>query len=241
MAPLKGENSSYTLIFKGPLVQCSNSTPARFTISDEGPDRDNIVVYNGTWPHWNILDDRPVFSLTQRRVAGFYPAPIWLEHTCNESGSCIGLSYPFRNMSVTMVFEQQTLQCDAYTTIYSVNISYIKGIQRIEYTTDNAERLQHDDNLIFSWNTTGNLTMPTETKIYKRWESKIPSWKEKANSRAILDSVGYNLEYQWGQAFFRGDENTTQTYLLPNGTETVLGEMKDFPQESGSGNPSNSK
>jgi hypothetical protein len=140
-----------------------------------------------------------------------------------------------------MVFEQQTLQCEAYTTTYSVNISYIKGIQRIEYTTDNAERLQHEYNLIFSWNTTGNFTMPTETEKYKKWESQVPLWKEKANSRAILDSVGYNLEYQWREAFFRSNENTTQTYLLPNGTETVLGKMQGYPQQSVSGSPSNSK
>lgn len=117
--------------------------------------------------------------------------------------------YPFRNMSVTMVFEQQTLQCEAYSTSYSVNISYTKGIRRIEYTTDNPERLQHEYNLIFSWNTTGNASMPTETERYKRWKSQIPSWKEKANSRSILDSVGYNLEYKFSQAFSRYTENTT--------------------------------
>jgi hypothetical protein len=241
MTPLKGENSSYALTFKGPLIQCSSPTPAKFTISDEGPDGNNVVVYNGTWPHLDILDNQPVFSLTQRRVAGFYPAPSWLESTCYHSGSCVELSYPSFNRSVTMVFEQQTLQCEAYTTTYSVNISYIKGIQRIEYTTENAERLQHEFQLSFSWNTTDNSTMPTDTEKYKMWESRIPSWKEKANSRAILDSVGYNLGYQWSQTFIRSLENTTQTYLLPNGTETALGRMHGFPPESFSSNPSNSK
>jgi hypothetical protein len=241
MAPLKGENSSYALTFKGPLVQCSSSTPGKSTISDPGPDNKDVVLYNGTWPRLDSLDNQPVFSLTQRRVAGFYPAPRWLYRTCDDSGSCAEQSYPFRNTSVTIVFEQQILHCDAYTTAYSVNISYIKGIQRIEYTTDNAERLQHDDMLVFSWNATENMTMPTDTVEYKRWESQIPSWKEKANIRGVLDSVGYNLKYQWSQAFSRGYGNTTQTYILLNGTETALGQMLGHRQDSPSGNPSNSK
>jgi hypothetical protein len=241
LAPLKGENSSYALTFKGPLVKCLSHKPAKSTIRDDGPDEKNVVVYHGTWPRWDSFESHPLFNLTHSRVAGFYPAPRWLHQTCSDNGSCVGISYPTFNTSVTMVFEQKTLQCEAYTTTYSVNISYIKGIQRIEYTTDNAEWFEHENKLSFSWNTTGNSTMPTDTERYKMWESQVPSWKEKANSRAILDSIGYNLEYQWSQTFSRSRENTTQTYLLPNGTETALGKMHGFPPESFPGNPSNSK
>jgi hypothetical protein len=246
MAPLKGENSSYALTFTGPFVQCSSQTPAKFTIIDDDPDRNNVVVYNGTWlrlGQWDLSDNQPVFNLTQRRVAGYYPPPILLWRNCSEEyHSCVSKSLPDFDMPVTMVFEEQTLQCKAYTTTYSVNISYIKGIQRIEYTTDNAERLQHEYMLRFSWIENGNPTMPTDTEEeYKRWQSQVLSWMEKSNSRAILDSVGYNLEYQWSQAFSRDYNNMTETYVLPNGTETALGRMYGLDPESFPSNPGNSK
>jgi hypothetical protein len=270
MAPLKGENSSYALTFTGPSVQCSSKTPAKFTTIDEWADRNNVVVYNGTWLRvydlakqritldqqqdslqkqqdslhnkWDLSDSQPVFNLTQRRVLGYYPAPISLWGSCNnETHSCVEHFLPDLDMPVTMVFEEQTLQCKAYTTTYSVNISYIKGIQRIEYTTDNAEKMQHEYLLNFSWGEDGNSTMPTDTEEYQRWQSKIPPWIQKSNSRAILDSVGYNLEYQWRQAFSRRYRNVTETYFLPNGTETALGEMTGYPPEAVLGKPSNSK
>jgi hypothetical protein len=187
----------------------------------------------------NISDNQPVFNLTQRRVAGYYPAPIMLPRNCSDgSNSCLARYYPGLDMPVTMVFEEQTLLCEAYTTTYSVNISYIKGIQRIEYTTDNAKRLQDEYKLKFSGIENGSRITPTDMEEYKRWQSKIPPWKETANIRAILDSVGYNLQYQWSLAFSRTYFNKTETYLLPDGTETALGMMTPrwFP-----GNWGNSK
>jgi hypothetical protein len=251
MAPLRGENSSYALTFTGPFVQCSSQTPTKSTIIDDDADRNNVVVYNGTWPRravlafeWDSLDgqgdisdNQAVFNLTQRRVVGYYPAPILLWRNCSEeTQSCLSQSLPDLDMPVTMVFEEQALQCEPYNTTYSVKISYIKGIQRIEYTTDNAERLHHKYQIDSSWIGNGSSTMPTDTEEYKRWESQFPSWKEKANSRAILDSVGYNLEYQWSQAFSRNYNNITETYVLPNGTETALGDMEGLEPEFFLGN-----
>jgi hypothetical protein len=263
MGPLKGENSSYALTFTGPFVQCSSQSPAKSTIVDDDPDRNNVVVYNATRPRldsvdkqvenldkqrnslnnqWDISDSQPVFNLTQRRVTGYYPAPILLWRNCSDdTNSCVSQYLPDLDVAVTMVFEEQTLQCEAYTTTYSVNISYIKGIQGIQCTTDKIERFQHEYQPSFSWIQDGNFTVPTDTEEYKRWQSRFLSWKEKSNSRAILDSVGYNLEYQWSQAFIRRYNNITETYLLPNGTETALGSMYGLPPELFPGNPSSSK
>lgn len=231
MAPLGGENSSYALAFDGPTVQCSESKLTQSTISEASYVGTHVVVYNGTWPSLRDLDNQSVFILTQSRVVGYYPAPIWTPQTYFADGTYSFVTYPPDDMSVNIILEHRTLHCEAHTTTYSVNISYAKGIRRIEYTTGNTERFRHVQGLSFRWNATENRTMPTDTEEYKEWESQVRLWKEKANSRAILDSVGYNLEYQWAEDLARGTDNKTKTYLLPNGTEIALGLIENHPQE----------
>jgi hypothetical protein len=118
------------------------------------------------------------------------------------------------------------MQCEAYTAQYQADISYVRGIQHVTYTTSSEERLQFRHSGDFRWKATGNHTVPVDTQEYKDWKSQLPTWNHRANSRAILDAVGYNLDYQWLQYMERDSfERTAGTIRLSNGTEVTLGKI----------------
>ncbi|KAJ8115503.1 hypothetical protein OPT61_g2868 [Boeremia exigua] len=224
MAPLGGENSSYTLTFYGPQIQCANFTLDKSLTPTNPGIKGNrtVATYNATWPETRNLTNQSVFTLTKTRVVGYLPAPRWAERNCTGT-TCSGRPWPAYNATVTMVLEQQSMQCKAFVARYLVYMTYVRGIQNVEYRTYDTDRLQHEGSLAFGWNVTKNVTMPSDTKEYKAWESQIPPWKVKANVRALLDSVGSNLNYQYRQAYERWDVDRTHGYLLPNGSTMELG------------------
>ncbi|KAH7074435.1 hypothetical protein BKA63DRAFT_595919 [Paraphoma chrysanthemicola] len=230
MPPLTGENSSYTLAFEGPRVQCRDLMMRNSTSLFQG---DHVeVVFNGTWVyHGSFDDDGTSFERTYSRAVGYFPVPEKTIETCNNHG-CSYSEVPLPDTTVTMIFENQVMRCDAYTALYQANIKYGRGLQQVTYTTGAEEKLQFRKFTQFEWNATDSgSTQPDDTQVYKDWAAKLPEWYHKANSQAILESVGLHLGYIWSRRFhptFAG--GAVGNYRLANGTVVNIGGVTEVSE-----------
>jgi hypothetical protein len=217
IAPLASENSSYTLTFEGPRVVCRNLTMTNITIPSL-PHGISVNAFNATPPEYTLPGENMDFMyFTQTKTMGYYPA---------KRVEDIDL---FSNETFTMVFERQTTQCESFTTMYQVNISYVRGIQQTTYSTGMDKRLIYLALDTFRWNKTEHYEVPKETQGYKDWAAEIPEWVYKTNSRAILESVSSAIAYQWVLSVGRsGSEPILGTYRLPNGSAIELASLSDI-------------
>jgi hypothetical protein len=175
MAPLTSENSSYTLMFGGPRVQCHNLTTVRM-LSPLEKGKGNLVLFNATWPTREFYGNQSALEVTYTDALGFYPAPSKINSTCNGQGTCTWFTNPPDNATVTMLLERRILQCDAYITTYSVDFNYVKGIQHITYSTSADQGLQFPKSQSITWNATESTRLPNDTQTYKDWRASLPTW-----------------------------------------------------------------
>ena len=215
MAPLTGENSSYTLVFEGPRVQCHDGKALRTADAPSG--RLDLVVSNGTWFAHDPQGSPPILELTSTNAVGYFPAPRKPNEECRECygvDCCSDTVWPPLNTTVTALIEDWTMQCDASTVTYQVEVKYERGIQHVTYTTAAEKMLHLNQSKIFQARADGGEI------------ARSPAWYHQVNIRALLDSVGQNLQHQWDVHVGRAKGvSTVGTHKIPNGTEIELGKL----------------
>lgn len=228
LAPLAGENSSYALTFEGPRLQCYNiSLQTDLVFTDPGGSV--FPVFNASWlkPSWNGMKGEAVFELTYNKMKGFYPALRMIEE-CDSGGNCTSKVTPQANETVQILLDKQTMRCEAFVSTYDVNVSYSKGIQNITYTMSDAQSFEFGNNRGYLWEANSSSQIAVDTQAYKDYIALLPTWNYNVTSRAILDAVGYNLEYKWRQRMVRSDDKLGK-HRLANGTEVELGRIVPGP------------
>ena len=229
-APLLGENSSYTLTFEGPYFQCYNLSTVQMTSPLPHASNIKVPVYE---TGWLPLEGHAIFHVNRTVPVGYHPVT-------EEDRKCVGWniedgcgSDQISNATISIVLERHTLECKAYTTMYQVDIAYEKGIQHTAYSTGTREDLYFRAYEEFEWNITENGAVPNAAQAYKDWIALLSTWYHKANSMAIINSIGYNLNYRWFQQTGReytgggpdGKDVKFWMYKMLNGTEIELGEV----------------
>jgi hypothetical protein len=224
LRPLSSENSSYTMTFEGPQIKCRTEV-TNITLDSTALDSGaKLMLFNVTWSTQGFRTNRSVLQLSSIVPKGFFPGPRLLNKTCDADGNCGGYIYPPLDATLSIILERYTLECDAYTTAYTVDFGYERGIQHIKYTTGSVQQLEHIVDNDFTWNATEHTELPNTTQEYLDWTSRLPLWEYKTNSRALIDSVGLNLDYQWYKKYTRDmSDNPIGTFCLPNGNEISIG------------------
>jgi hypothetical protein len=228
LRPLSSDNSSYTITFDGPRVKCWNHALENVTISSTIPTSGKkFMLFNSTWSDQDLQSNISALHFSFVYPKGFLPAPKQLNKTCGPSGGCSYTSYPPENATLSIVLERTTMECHAFTTTYTVDFDYQRGMQHVNYTASSLEPLQFKDDNDFKWNATEHIELPNTTDAYLDWTAELPSWTYKANSRAILDSIGLNIDYRWyGLTGRKPSDLITGTYRLPNGSEAEIGGLQ---------------
>jgi hypothetical protein len=134
-----------------------------------------------------------MLTLSTTKPIGFFPALRKINLTPHGGGAESYLIYPGENATVTMVLERQTMLCDPYIASYQIDIKYTRSVESMTF------------NAIETTSNLGNSSF--DTPEYKDWLNGLPAWNQKAMSRAFLDSISYNCDYQWYQAAHRNSRS----------------------------------
>ncbi len=120
-----GENSSYTLTFRGPQVSCDEKIT---DVTDTG------VISNGSvYPFdvvWNITEQETAFSV--RRLLDLR-VPMHVLQPFDDPFHGIGANY---GGNVSM------LTCELISVAYNLSVSYIKGVRQITHTEQDPRPFQ---------------------------------------------------------------------------------------------------
>jgi len=184
----------------------------------------NLNVFRASWSRDDLYDgSQNILDLVTSKPAGYYPISRMYTDECitqHATQVCSVHYEPPDNSTVPMLVEEKRLQCTPYIATYNVSISYMRGVRHLTYNTSSAEnlRFRHQEDCVSD--------SQNPDKCTKNWRSSLSYWYQKATVRAILDSVGYNLEYEWTQSVSRYPSNTFSfPYRLANSTEIALGEV----------------
>jgi hypothetical protein len=150
--PAFGDNSSYVLEFLGPQTKCQQVEKIRFsTVLRGGPIDDvSINVPNTTVGPSSTPNMPPgsTWSITRNKVLG--------KMKCNDAEAYIP-NGPFDHSPREFLFERTMTNCSEHYVWYNANITYIRGIRSIAYTTKDIEpQPEYRDEFTFEWETMRN-------------------------------------------------------------------------------------
>jgi hypothetical protein len=150
-----------------------------------------------------------MLTLSTTKPIGFFPALRKINLTPHGGGAESYLIYPGENATVTMVLERQTMLCDPYIASYQIDIKYTRSVESMTFNAieTNALKFNYNNNYRYDQTTSNLGNSSFDTPEYKDWLNGLPAWNQKAMSRAFLDSISYNCDYQWYQAAHRNSRS----------------------------------
>jgi hypothetical protein len=188
-----GENSTYNLQFRGPQLRCTslsyynNTSPLEYYSPKEVGDLPSLVtpIFVSKWDwesRWHQdSQDAPLYTVATHEITNYTA-----QRTSKNETS-------FQGFGTTV--EQS---CKPYTVLYDVNVSFPRGIQTIQYSRSNLEKLASMMGYAHAFNISGVtmeiLALPAEANVLQAWNDRMHTLLPLANQWALLDALGVSLE-----------------------------------------------
>ncbi|KAF1843229.1 uncharacterized protein K460DRAFT_407592 [Cucurbitaria berberidis CBS 394.84] len=206
-----GENSSYTLEFRGPQLECDEKTidsddPEKFTKNH------SLTPFTINWvPTKNL-------TITHLQDLRWYP----------RSGQ------PWTgNRTVTYMGTANVLTCKPVSVLYSMDVSYLKGVRQIAYTKHDPYPLRPRTSLRFSnqsKQSSTSLGTPDNSDLVlpnlEAWNNQVKQHLDIWTEWSLMITTLRPLEFSCENDEFLSD---SARITLRNGTEVSgIYEARDF-------------
>jgi hypothetical protein len=190
-----GENSTYQLHFTAPQFRCNTqryhaTVPAKFerrntTVPTIEENRDWITMESYVFEaRWNISS--LVYTVSSN---DFNDSPPRFTTYRDDNGTVI--------WGITAETTKKT--CEPTLALFTVNISFPGGDQRVEYTTNNTQNLTEiPDSMLSPW----------ARRSFRR-DTTLPEILTLTNYRALLDALGTRIDDGILQTFYLDASNCT--------------------------------
>jgi hypothetical protein len=162
-----GENSTYHLQFRAPQFRCT-TLKYNLSVPLDGSRYNDGLVFESKWDSQSSR-----YSVTQ--------------HSLGDSDLGQG------PQNITNYYVEMTEQtCKSVSVLYDVDISFPRGIRKIEHSQSNMEALL-DKADVLDENGTMALAYPPKPQTEEDWHQKVLTVLPVINEWALLDSLGEQL------------------------------------------------
>lgn len=226
----RGVNESYTLTFRGPVLQCNQTTITNETElqAEYYPTTRSVGLsaYSEGLP-MSEFTMRPsdsklsLFSRTGSKYLDYFPC---LDPKDYHYGSNSW------TVNVTLLQQLEKLECFPGTALYNVNITYNNGNQSVDYSVTDKELLP-SPLPGFSKEFYSNQHMERRT---------LRSFEEYMNILALIDSSLDHLEYE-GTIKLLDFSSSAKVSRLPNGTTSEVCLVETYTSDEVPGTLNNCK